>query len=111
MHERTAGRRFGFAAAVAIVSLVGSAPLARGQVPSRIPSDGGDTGSSDRYPAATPCDWIPVAEVAAILGELEGTPERVRSAEQPRPMEDGPAWVAVSTVRARSHSQHPGDLR
>ena len=39
MNERTAGRRLGFAAATAIVTLVGSAPMAMGQVPSRIPSD------------------------------------------------------------------------
>jgi hypothetical protein len=42
---------------------------------------------------ASPCDWIPADQVAALVGALEGTPERIRSAEQPMPMEDGNACL------------------
>jgi hypothetical protein len=42
---------------------------------------------------ANPCDWIPADQVAALVGRLEGGPERIRSVEQPLPMEDGNACL------------------
>ena len=42
---------------------------------------------------ANPCDWIPADQVAALVGALEGPPERIRSVEQPTPMEDGNACL------------------
>lgn len=42
---------------------------------------------------ASPCDWIPADQVAALVGALDGAPERIRSVEQPMPMEDGNACL------------------
>ena len=40
---------------------------------------------------ASACDWIPTAEVAAIVGPLEGEPTVVRSMEQLDPEARGTA--------------------
>ena len=40
-----------------------------------------------------PCDWVPAAEVASLIGPLEGAPQRVRSVEQPEPGDDGNACL------------------
>ena len=54
--------------------------------------EGGSSGASAAPAAvrtatvpADPCDWIPGDQVAALVGPLEGKPERVRSIEQPEP--------------------------
>ena len=41
----------------------------------------------------SPCDWIPAAEVVELIGPIDGAPERVRSAEQLEPREDGNACL------------------
>ena len=41
---------------------------------------------------ASPCDWIPTDQVA-VVGPLDGVPERIRNVEQPKPSDDGNACL------------------
>jgi hypothetical protein len=93
----THGRPYPLCGALMIGALAGcSEPAAR-----RASVDGEP--GSERAPVATavrtaevpasPCDWIPADQVAALVGALEGAPERIRSVEQPMPMEDGNACL------------------
>ena len=42
---------------------------------------------------ASPCDWIPAADVAAVVGPLTGSPTRVRAADSPVPYDQGNACL------------------
>jgi hypothetical protein len=50
---------------------------------------------------SNPCDWIAADQVAALVGPLDGAPERVRSAEQPEPRDDGNACLYRLAARPR----------
>ena len=85
-----------------LATVVGTLAGCGGQDPRRDgPAAGQEAGAAaELRPAVStvplprsPCEWIPVSEVAALVGPLEGTPERVRNAEQSRPDADGTACL------------------
>jgi hypothetical protein len=47
----------------------------------------------------SPCEWVPKEQVAEVLGALAGEPELGRSAESPRPDDEGHACVYPFTGR------------
>jgi hypothetical protein len=82
--------------------LVGTASGCGGQP--EVGTSGNDEDASARAAAApasvrtatvpaNPCDWIPADQVVALIGPLDGPPERVRSFEQPKPSDDGNACL------------------
>jgi hypothetical protein len=57
-------------------------------------------GAVQAQPSNTdPCTWIPAAEVERLVGKLEGTPRRGKSAENPEPSRDGRACVYTLATR------------